>query len=92
MGKKYPSLTSTLSKQIKGENIHNPYKRILFGRLIPWELQVATEKDINQYYIPHMKETISSGSSKSLQQDQLSRKNNYLANPLSDIKGLHSIY
>lgn len=88
--KKSPSLTLTLSKQIKEKNIHNLYKRILFGSLIPWELQVATgwRYSLALYSIYTGNHCLC--SSNILQQDQLSRKCNYLANPLSYIKGLQA--
>lgn len=50
MKKKSPSLTLTLSKQIK-KKIHNPHKKILFGSPVPWKLQGAAWKVY--YYVPH---------------------------------------
>lgn len=47
-GKKTPHLWLRLSPNNYGKkDIHNLHKRILFGSLIPWELQVAAGKDIS---------------------------------------------
>lgn len=48
MGKKLPLFDFDSLQTIMGKkDIHNLRKRILFGSLIPWELQVAAGKDIS---------------------------------------------
>ena len=45
MGKKLPLFDFDPLQTITGKkDIHNLHKRILFGSLIPWELQVAAGK------------------------------------------------
>ena len=71
-GKKPPPLWLRLSPNNYGKkDIHNLRKRILFGSLIPWELQVAAGKDISISTFHITRETISPGSSNNFQQDQL---------------------